>query len=187
MSPENVTVNTLLKRLWIAPENAEWTPRIDILPLNDLEQWMDSEDIEVLGFTNAMIHDGRFRIDPPLQVADYALWIKRYYGRCFVEDPDGKWSDSSYSAGWDLVGVFIALWDDNSVPRELLRDLKGWIGGLYKSGDDRLRTCIVNATLEHLFERKPIRKYFSEWRNDPMLAAAYNEACLWGAKTPLSR
>jgi hypothetical protein len=30
----------------------------------------------------------------------------------------------SYSAGWDLVGVFIKLWDDGSVPRELLLELK---------------------------------------------------------------
>lgn len=187
MSAENVTVNTLIERLWFAPENAEWKPKTDVLLLSDLKEWMESDDIEVLGFTNAMIHDGRFRIDPPLGVEDYLAWVKRYYGRCFLENPDGEWSDSSYSAGWDLVGVFITLWDNKTVPRELLQALKRWIGELYKKGDDRLRTCLVNATLEHLFERKPIRKYFADWQHDATLVVAYDQACLWDRKTPLSR
>ena len=75
------------------------------------------------------------------------------------------------------MGVFIKLWDDGSVPRELLLELKVWIAELYKNADDRLRTCIVNAALERLFERKPIRKYFWDWGNDPILSTAYNEAC----------
>jgi hypothetical protein len=53
-----------------------------------------------------------------------------------LRNPNGEWSDSSYSAGWDLVGVFVTLWDDKTVPRELLEDLKAWIGGVYKNGDD---------------------------------------------------
>jgi hypothetical protein len=136
---------------------------------------------------NAMLHDGRLRIEPPLGVEDYIAWIKRYYGRCFLENPNGEWSDSSYSAGWDLVRVFIRLWDDKTVPRELLEELKAWIGGVYKNGDDRLRTCIVNASLEHSFERKPIRKYFADWRHDATLTVAYDQASLWDRKTPLSR
>ena len=187
MSPENVTVHSLIERLWIAPEHAEWTPKTNVLPLTDVKHWMASDDIEVLGFTDAMIHDARFRIEPPLQVEDYVLWVKHYCGRCFRENPDGEWSDSSYSVGWELVRVFIKLWDNDTVSRELLLDLKLWLAGLYKNGDERLRTCIVTATLEHLFERKPIRKYFTDWRNDAILTTVYNEACLWDRKTPLSR
>lgn len=187
MSAENITLKSLIERLWFAPENAEWKPKTTVLPLEDVKRWMESGDIEVLGFTDVMIHDGRFRVEPPLPLEDYVRWVKYYYERCFRENPDGKWSDSSYSAGWDLVQVFISLWDNVAVPRELLLDLKLWIAGLYKNTDDRLRTCIVNATLEHLFERKPIRKYFSDWRNDPLLSKAYNDACLWDIKTPLSR
>jgi hypothetical protein len=187
VSAENITLKSLIERLWIAPENAEWKAKTAVLPLGDVKRWMESGDIEVLGFTDAMIHDGRFRVEPPLPVEDYVRWVKHYYGRCFRENPDGEWSDSSYSAGWDLVQVFISLWDNVAVPRELLLELKLWIAELYKNTDDRLRTCIVNATLEHLFERKPIRKYFSDWRNDPVLSKAYSEACLWDIKTPLSR
>ena len=116
MTAENMTVKTLIERLWFAPENAEWKPKTDVLPLMDLKEWMGSEDIEVLGFTDAMIHDGRFRIDPPLGVEDYVAWIKRYYGRCFLENPNGTWSDSSYSAGWDVVRVFITLSEARLLP-----------------------------------------------------------------------
>jgi hypothetical protein len=187
VSAENVTVKTIIERLWVAPENAEWAPKSDVLPLSDVERWMESEDIEVLGFTVAMIHDGRFRIEPPLPVDEYVRWVEHYSERCFRENPDGEWSDSSYSVGWDLVRVFIELWDNEMVPRELLLDVKAWLATLYKSADDRLRACIVNATLEHLFERKPIRKYFSDWQNDPILSVAYTDACFWDRKTPLSR
>jgi hypothetical protein len=187
MPSEDITLQGLIEQLWVAPENAEWTPKTHVLPLDQVKCWMQSPDIEVLGFTDAMIHDGRFRIEPPLAVADYVAWVKHYCGRCFRENPGGDWSDSSYSAGWELVGIFTKLWDDDSVPREFLCDLKAWLAALYEGGDQRLRTCIVNATLEHLFERTPIRKYFSDWRGNALLRPAYDEACLWDRKTPLSR
>lgn len=133
MSGTDVTLNSLIERLRIAPDNAEWTPKTSVLPLAELEQWMGSGDIEVLGFVNCVIDDGRFRIDPPFPVAEYVTWVKHYYGRCFRENPDSEWADSSYSAGWDLV-----------------------------------------------------RKYFADWQFDPLLKAAYEQACLWDVKTPLS-
>lgn len=186
MTSENTTLQGLIERLWVAPENAEWTPKTDVLPLDEVKCWMQSPDIEVLGFTDSMIHDERFRIQPPLAVADYVVWVKHYLGRCFRENPDGDWSESCYSGGWELVGVFISLWDDDRVPRELLCDLKDWLAALYERGDEHLRTCIVHATLEHLFEREPIRRYFFDWRENAILRPAYDEACLWDRKTPLS-
>jgi len=72
----------------------------------------------------------------------------------------------------------------------VLEDLKNWLGELYKNGDETIRKCIVQASLEHLFEQKPIRKFFSAWRNDAVLRVAYEEACLWpdgGGRTPLGK
>lgn len=183
----HISVQSLIERLWIAPKDAEWTPKTDVLPLSELKEWMDSSDIEVLGFVDALIHDQRFRIEPPLDTTHYVHWVKRYYGRCFRENPDGEWSDSSYSAGWDFVGVFLSLWDNEAVPRSILIDLKSWLSSLYRDGDSRLRTCVVQATLEHLFERELVRKFFADWKNDYTLGRAYAEACLWDRKTPLSR
>jgi hypothetical protein len=186
MSAHNLTLQSLIERLWIAPENAEWTPKTTVVPLSELQSWMTSDDIEVLGYVDSVIHEHRFRIEPPLSTDDYVRWVKHYCGRCYRENPDGEWSDSSYSAGWELVRIFIALWDEETVPRSALQELKNWIAEVYKSADERLRTCIVQATLEHLFERKPIRQYFSDWKRDAELAKAYREACLWDMITPLS-
>jgi hypothetical protein len=187
MTHKKITLASLIERLWDASENAEWKPKTAVLPLLELKEWMTSDDLEVLGFVNAQIHDRRFSIEPALPIFDYVQWVKHYYGRCFRENPDGEWSASSYSSGWDFVGVFISLWDNVTVPRTHLLELKEWLADVYRAADDKLRTCIVHASLEHLCERKPIRKYFSDWLKDPILAPAYKEACLWDRKTPLSR
>jgi hypothetical protein len=71
-----------------------------------------------------------------------------------------------------------------------LKELKAWLGRLYLEGDGSIRTCIITATLEHLFEQKDIREFFSDWKKDPVLAIAHKEACLWylgGEKTPLGK
>ena len=187
MSGPAISLQTLIERFWVAPDNAEWTPKTTAVSLAELKEWMSSEDIEVLGFIDGLIDDQRFRIEPPLPVADYIVWVKHYYGRCLRENPDGEWSESSYSAGWNLVGIFISLWDDTDVPGKHLLNLKNWLAETYRGADECLKTCIVHATLEHLFERKLIRKYFSDWKDDPVLAIPYREACLWDIKTPLSR
>lgn len=184
------TLEAIIDKLWIVPENAEWTPKTDTVSLNDIRQWLESHDLEVLGFANALVHDARFHIEPPLAVNEYKHFIKRYYGRCLKEDPKGKWADSRYSGGTALVNVFASLWRNSSVPREVVKELKGWLARLYVEGDQSLRVCIITATLEHLFEHKEIREFFSDWKKDPMLAAAHKQASEWykgGGRTPLGK
>lgn len=180
----------IINGLWIAPENAEWTPKTDTVSLSDVRRWFKSDDIEVLGFTWALINDARFRIEPPLAPEEYKRCVEHYFGRCLKEDPKGKWADSRHSAGGTLVNVFASLWRDSRVPREVVKELRDWLGRLYAESDESIRTCIVTATLEHLFEQKDIREFFSDWKKDPVLAIAHKEACAWylgGGKTPLGR
>jgi hypothetical protein len=184
------SLKEIVSRLWVTHENAEWIPKTDVLPLNDLQQWMNNRDIEVLGFVHAMLQDGRFRIEPPIERPNYIKFVKHYFERCLRENPDGEWSDSRCSAGGDLVNIFARLWRDSSVPRPVLTDLKTWLGKLYKEGDKGIRTCIVQATLEHLFEQKDIRKFFSDWQKDEILKVAFDEASEWykgGGRTPFGR
>jgi len=184
------SLKAIVSRLWVTHENAEWVPKVNVLPLNDLHEWMTNKDIEVLGFVHAMLHDSRFRIEPPIEQVDYIKFVKHYVQRCLQENPNGEWSDSRYSAGGDLVNVFASLWRDPLVPRPVLTDLKTWLGKLYKESNREIRTCIVHATLEHLFEQKDIRKFFSDWQEDELLKAAYGEACEWykgGGRTPPGR
>lgn len=180
------TLQEVINRLWIAPENAEWTPKTDTLSLSDICHWFKSDDIEVLGFTSALIHDPRFRIEPPLPPEEYKAFVMHYYGRCLKEDPKGEWADSRYSAGSTLVNVFASLWRDSRVSREVVKELKVWFGRIYAEGDESIRICIITATLEHLFEQEDIREFFSDWKKDPVLATAHKEACVWylgGGKT----
>jgi hypothetical protein len=170
-----VTVDDLIQLLWIAPLDAEWTPKVDLVRMEDLLGWMQSEDLEVLGFVENTIHGRRFRIEPPLSQDDYLNFRKRYVERCFIENPYGGWADSRYGAGWDLVGLILNLWDADSNQPALV-DLKNWLAKLYKRSDEDLRTCIVHATLEHVFQRKPLRNFFSDWKRDAELSRAYEEA-----------
>jgi hypothetical protein len=184
------TLQEIIHKLWIAPENAEWKPRTDTLQLADIRRWSRSDDVEILGFTSAMIHDARFRINPPLMPEEYRAFVMHYYERCLKEDPKGKWADSRYSAGAALVNIFASLLRDSRVSREIVKEMKDWFGRLYAEGDEPLRTCLVTATFEHLFEQKEIREFFADWRIHPVLARAHKEASEWyvgGGKTPLGR
>jgi hypothetical protein len=184
------TLQQIIDRLWHAPKDAEWTQKTDVVSLDDVRVWMASDDIELLGFTHHLLSNRRFRIEPPISMGEYVVFTKLYCERCFKENPDGEWSDSSYSAGYDLVNIFAGLWNDGAVPRTVLADLKDWMGKLYKSGDSEMRICIVNATLEHLFEQKKIRAFFSDWQKDETLRIAYSEASEWyqgGGKSPLGK
>ena len=184
------TLQEIIDKLWIAPKHAEWTPKTDVVSLSDVHEWAKSSDIEILGFTHGLIHNGRFRIEPALSLTEYKEFVKHYFERCLREDPQGEWSDSRFSAGGGLVNIFAGLWRDSSVPRAVLKELKNWLGDLYKAGDAEIRTCLVTATLEHLFEQKDIRLFFSDWKDDEVLAVAHREASEWyqgGGSTPLGK
>src|SRR6266436_861072 len=184
------SLQEIISRLWTTPEHAEWIPKTDVVALSDAQKWMASSDIEILGFTHALLSGRRFRIEPPISISEYIEFSKRYYERCLKENPDGDWSDSRYSAGADVGNIFASLWRDSSVPRPVLEDLKMWLARLYREGDTEIRTCVVQATLEHLFEQKQIREFFADWLNDEVLAVAHAEASEWykgGGSSPLGK
>jgi hypothetical protein len=186
----NEALQRIISRFWTTPDRSEWTPKTDVIPLSDLREWMKSSDIEIVGFAYHMTGDARFRIEPPLSVEEFVDFIKHYYERCLRENPDGNWADSRFTVGYDLVNIFASLWRDQQVPRTLLYELKNWFGVLYKCVDEEIRFSMVQATFEHLVEDKSIREFFSDWREDPVLRIAYEEACLWpdgGGSTPLGK
>jgi hypothetical protein len=184
------SLQEILGQLWNTPANAEWTPKTDVVALSDIQRWMQSGDIETLGFIHALLSERRFRVEPAITVAEYVHFTKHYYERCMRENPEGDWSTPRYIAGGELVNIFASLWRDSSVPRPVLEDLKVWLARLYKEGDSAIRTCVVQATLEHLFEQKPIREFFADWLNDEVLAVAHAEASEWykgGGSSPLGK
>lgn len=164
-SAGNAKLREIIDRYWSTPENAEWTQKREVIPLDDLREWMKSEDIEIAGFAAEMIHDRRFRIEPELSVAEYIDFIKKYSERCIRENrEEGEWADSRFSAAMELVNTFGSLWWDSNVERSVLVELKSWLAQLYKGSDEDMRVCLVHATLEHLVEQQPIRDFFPTGR-----------------------
>lgn len=184
------SLQEIINRLWNTPKDAEWTPKTDVVALSDIQRWMGSGDIETLGFTHHLLSENRFRVEPAISIDEYIRFTTKYYERCLRENPDGEWSSPSYIAGGELVNIFARLWRDSLVPRSVLDDLKIWLGRLYSEGDANLRQCIVQATLEHLFEQEAIREFFADWTNDEVLAVAHREASEWyqhGGNSPLGK
>ncbi len=188
--PRDTTLEEIIDTLWVHPENGEWTPKTCVIPGKSFREWMLSSDIEALGFTYHMLSDHRFRVEPQLSLDEYLEFVRRYYGRCFIENPDGEWADSRWSAGSDLVNVLAFHWNNAEVPKSVMEDWKTWLADIYKRGSEEVRKCIIQATLEHLLEQGAFRKFFADWVKDPDLRKAYEEGLEWyvgGGRTPLGK
>jgi hypothetical protein len=166
--------------------------KTDPIPRDKVIAWMASSDQEALGALYHSITDRRFtsRIEPSLTFDDYQSFARAYFGRCLREDPKGTWISSRYSAGWDLVGWIASLWKDKNAHKVALAEWKSWLADMYRQADADLRTCLVTATLEHLFEQRGMPKYFADWKADPTLSEAYAQAVEWvehGGESPLGK
>lgn len=159
-------------------------PRTEVIPRASVLDWMHSDDIEVLGALYAFLMKADYarRVQPSLSFSDYSVFLRDYFERCFLENPDGDWTHSRYAAAWDLASWFGATWRDPHVDRQELATIKNWLAKIYKGGDDAIKRCVVDGTLEHLFEDRDIVRFFSDWKKDPKLAIAYGEALEWSAK-----
>jgi hypothetical protein len=173
----------LVDRIYEALGSPE-EPRPTPISQDTLKRWIASDDIDALGAIHAALHKPSYarRVTPPLNFDEYASFALHYLARCLKENPDSEWASTRYEAGWELASWFSELWDDASKPRTILTEIKALLADLYRSGDDALRRAIVNATLEHLFERREIATFFEDWERDPLLASAYRDARLWSEK-----
>ena len=149
-----------------------------------VKEWMSSIDIDTLGALHAALQNtnNQKRIYPSLDFDNYQKFVLSYLGRCISENPDSEWASTRYEAGWEAVSWFLNLWRNTSAPHSALSRTKEWLESLYRSGDVTVRECIVNATLEHLFEKPEIAQYFIDWKNDSVLSAGYHQALDWSKK-----
>lgn len=152
--------------------------------------WMESNDADTLGATYVFLSKPKHvsRVDPPLSFDTVFHFMLKYYEFCLKTNPQSKWANSAYSAGGDLVGWFVWMWDEGR-DTKYFEAIKSRLAELYVSGSPEQKKCIEHAIIEHLFERKPIRKYFSDWKTSPQLQPAYEEGMLWvsgGGTSPLT-
>ena len=150
-------------------------------------EWMRTDDIECMGALYSLIADHFDRIQPALQFDEYLPFVLTYFERCLSEDPQSEWAETRYGAGHNIIGWFVWSWRDPGQRTSTVGELKEWLASLYVAGDSEVRTCIVQATLEHLFENREVAEYFSDWKERPVLSTAYAEAMEWvegGGRSP---
>jgi hypothetical protein len=165
-------------------------PTRNTLALRTLRLWMRNPDIEVQGATYALLRKAGsgLTVSPSPGPEEYLRFFKTYLERCLREDGHGPWSLTRHGAGWEIAAWVSSLFAEHGKPTALLVDLRGWLAALYRQGPRVERDAIVNAALEHLFERPSIREFFKEWETDPELATAYRDASRWaahGGESPL--
>jgi hypothetical protein len=156
-----------------------------VIPLESIQLWMRSDNIEVLGAVADLVtlapHSNR--IVPPVPEVCLETFLFPYYARCLREDPDGEWSDTRYGVGSLIVGWYSAAPKDEDVFEQffLLR-MKTWMASVYLVADAEIRTALVNGALEHILEEPRWRPFFADWRYDPHLSVAYLAAMEWATE-----
>src|SRR4051812_28287742 len=115
-----------------------------VIPKPIFVEWMDDEDIEVLGAVELIISGKAVTIAPPLQLTEINSFLGRYYERCIREGPQGECAASRYMAANELKNWFLDLWDLNPRPDDLLVDWKLWFEQLYCNGDECIKRAIVD-------------------------------------------
>jgi hypothetical protein len=143
-----------------------------------VKRWMETQDIEAMGALMSLLSDEKHyqRIDPPIMFEEYFLFATRYYERNIRENPDGEWSDSRTTAGWDVAKWFIQLWEDRPSYETEIKQLKKLLKKLYEEGNEEFRSDLVIMVLEDLFHHPGIADHFADWQNEPLLSPAYAEA-----------
>lgn len=156
----------------------------------EVRRWMTATDADVLGLVFRYLGVDRYsaRIRPNVNREEYFSFATKYLKQCLLENPQGLHAHNRYEAGWEIAGMFSRLWEQGVESREDCARLKRWIEDLVIAGDSDVRLCLVNATLEHLFENSEIAKFFGDWLENAALAATYSEAILWrsnGGASPI--
>jgi len=142
---------------------------------------MESRDIYVQATLYDHIMDARYarKIVPSLELSDYLTFVPSFTKRCMQMQSSNEAIEGQELVGYEFMRWFVSLYEDKSISRETLVRLKRWLADFYRESDAELRVSLVNIILEHLFENKKIRRFFSDWKTDPILSQAYEAAEMW--------
>lgn len=155
-------------------DEAGWAKKSP-LPREQVLRWMKSDDLEVLGATHRLLHvkEHLYRVQPTIEFEEFYEFMTRYYRHCLCEYTEKAWDEwEEADLGTDLthhiVYWFIELWQDKSVPRQTLTDLKEWLADVLINctASNRLLSTAVG---DHLLKHKKIGKLFADWRDKPEL------------------
>lgn len=148
------------------------------IPHDMVLSWMQSPDMEALGAVwSFIIKDDKVlrRIDPPLSAEECVEFHFRYLELCLRNDPQAEYGLSRYQAAREVLSWFRFAkpeWLEDG----FLQRVKEWLKDIYLTGDEDTRTAVVTGALEHILEEPRWEDFFADWRTQPELSTAYQEA-----------
>jgi hypothetical protein len=152
----------------------------------DIAAGIRSDDTELAGAIYDIVTTDKLRkrIEPPVVGEELENLLMPYFERCILTDPKGEWTLTRYSAAWEAQGCMLKLWDSEGGSSKSFSRWKKWMEKLYRAGDEGIKRALVDGILEHLFEEKGVRQFFADWKTNPELKIAYDEAQLWADTQP---
>ena len=146
-----------------------------------VKEWLNHDDPEVRGAAYTLLRekDRRLLTDPPLTSDETADLVVTFFERTVSLRKAGDWSFSGYEAAWDFASWFAFVAESGIASSSTLESIAGCLARLYLASDEEARTTIEHGALEHIMERKSLRKLFRKWPKKPGLAEAYFTASSW--------
>ena len=160
---------------------AEDEEREGSIPKADIVAGIRSDDTELAGAIYDIVTTDKLRkrIEPPLADKELDDLITEYFERCIITDPKGERTLTRYGAAREAQACILNVWESEGGSSESFVRWKKWMEKLYRAGDEGIKRAVVDGILEHLFEEKGLRKFFADWKANPQLKTAYDEAQLW--------
>ncbi len=109
--------------------------------------------------------------------------MTEYFERCILTDPVGERTLTRNGAAWEAQDCIFDAWESEGGSSEsFMNEKSGWRSCTEPGMKNQ--AAIVDGILEHLFEKKGLRKWFADWKADSELKTAYDEARLWADGQP---
>lgn len=146
----------------------------------DVLRWMSDSDLETRALVYRLTDEAWSRITPELSMKEQCAFMGKYLLECIAANrTDEDHIHSGFEAAWEL-----AAWLKHLEPmegsekmiREVVRDLEQ----VFRAADEKTKNRIETGAVEHILERRALRKYFAHWSKDPALRSAYELCLAWG-------
>lgn len=141
-------------------------------------KWLDTDDLEILGvvyhYLNEQRYANRVTFQPPFEVIKPRIFD--FLERCLIEDPVGEWCLTRYEAAREFARWFAWWWKAPFVSRPYLLEFKNRLARVCRENDEAVVVAVGTGALEHLFTKKKVVEFFSNWRDDPALRDVFTQA-----------
>jgi hypothetical protein len=152
----------------------------ETIPREDVRRWMKDDDLETLALVYDLTNKAWSRITPELSGDEQCAFMTQYLIECITIDrKDGDYVHSGFEAAWEFAAWLKHL-DHIGASDSIIRRALSYLESAYRRSDLKTRNRIETGAVEHILERKPLRKYFEHWAQDPELEPAHRLCLEWG-------